>query len=59
MAKVKFSDLNCLDKITIMFLSDPETYKNIIEKSGVETALSIMELEAIDRINCGCEVEEL
>ena len=57
MSKVEFSKLSALYKITIMFAEDPETYKEIIEKSGVETALSIMELDAIDRINYNCIVE--
>jgi hypothetical protein len=42
-----------------MFSEDPETYKEIIERSGIETALSIMELDAIDRINCNCIVEDI
>lgn len=59
MSKIKFSELSGLDKITVMFLSDPETYKKIVENSGAETALAIMELEAIDRINTGNEVEDI
>lgn len=59
MSKIKFSKLSGLDKITVMFLSDPETYKKIVEDSGAETALAIMELEAIDRINTGNEVEDI
>ncbi len=57
--KVKFSELSSLDKITVMFLSDPETYRKIVMDSGAETALAIMELDAIDRIKCDCEVEEI
>lgn len=57
MGKIEFSKLNELDKITVMFSEDPVTYKEIIENSGVDTALSIMELEAIDRINYNCIVE--